>query len=63
MKISGASSYWTTFNALGFLGILLAGRAIGVEDWVGAVAIGAPSGLVFGLTYMRGFPLALIRKD
>lgn len=46
-----------TLNALAFSGILFAGIAIGEEDWITALALGCPSGLLFGITFFRGFPL------
>jgi hypothetical protein len=53
---------WTALNAASFGGILYAGIYIGLQDWTTAMAIGIPSGLLFGVSYMRGFPLAFGRK-
>jgi hypothetical protein len=54
---------WTALNSASFAGILIAGFFIGQADWTTALAFGIPSGLVFGITYMRGFPLAFGRDN
>lgn len=45
-------------NALAMLGLMYSGAALACSDHVLALASGMPAGLVFGLTYRRGCPLA-----
>jgi hypothetical protein len=53
---------WIATNACSFLVLLFSGWCLGNGFFAEALTFGAPAGLVFGLTFKRGFPLGGTKK-